>query len=248
VSTSDGDNATHFQIYPAVAQPPAATLSNLANNNRIGFLIVTAYVRAGSVQIDTNLSVSATGQVSYAQVSNKLFVAGTSLTSGIYNTNGATNTGALLCAGPALLASLTATNGATNFGPWVSMPANYSGSTNRAFVGPVTNQWSLSASDWFRMTNDTGLKTNLTIQLTNVAVGVRQWTVIYGNKSANPSNEFFSVALAWPGGGAISWLAGLPTNGTYDFLVRSNRAVLVELFCDRATNVFARYSTNNILW
>lgn len=132
--------------------------------------------------------------------------------------------------------------------PWADRSTNYSGSTNRAFVGPVTNQWDLTVAPWQRMTNDTGLKTNLVFQLTNVLVGARQWTVIYGNKSANPSNEFFSVALAWPGGGSISWLGGLPTNGTYDCLVRSNQAVVVELFCDRATNVFARYSTNNILW
>jgi hypothetical protein len=127
-----------------------------------------------------------------------------------------------------------------------ALATNWSGSTNRAVVGPVTNQWDLSVTPWQRMTNDTGLKTNVVFQLTNALPGMRQWTVVYGNKAAVPSNEFFSVLFTWPGGGTISWLGGVPTNGSSDFLVRSNRAVLVEVWCDRATNVFARYATNNM--
>ena len=121
----------------------------------------------------------------------------------------------------------------------------YSGSTNQAVPGPVTNQWDFTLGSWKQMTNDTGLKTNMVFQLTNLVAGVNQYSVIYGNRSANPSNEFFTVSFLWTGG-KISWLGPAPTNGNYDFNVRSNRAVMVSMFCDRSTNVFASYATNNV--
>lgn len=83
-------------------------------------------------------------------------------------------------------------------------------------------------------------------QLTNLVPGGYQRTVLYGNASGIPTNEFFTNWITCPNPSTVRilWL-DFQTNGYNDFILRTNRSVLLELWCDRTTNVFVQVHTNN---
>ena len=106
-----------------------------------------------------------------------------------------------------------------------------------AAAAHATNGIDFSLSPWNQFTN--ALDRNLTCTISNVAAGQRTWMVFYGHATTN-----YTVQFTWPGGGRIAWFSA--TNGGSDFTVLSNQAVMVSLFADRPTNIFAGYATNHI--